>query len=68
MSNKNSCINLCVIFSINYIISFILRNFRMNQHCPVIEFCHFGFFPMTVNLDLLRVYFGGTAEPRLCYP
>ena len=40
----------------------------MKQYCPVIEFRHFGFFSMTVNLDLLGIDFRGTSEPRLCYP
>ena len=44
MSNKNSCINLGIIFPFNHIISFILRDFRMKQDCPIIEFRHFGFF------------------------
>ena len=68
MSNKNSCINLGIIFPFNHIISFILRDFGMKQDCPIIEFRHFGFFPMTVNLDLFGINFGGTSEPSLCYP
>ena len=68
MSNKNSCINLCIIFPVNHIISFILRYFGMKQDCPVIEFRHSGFFPMTVNLDLFGISFGGTSKPCLCYP
>ena len=68
MSNKNSCINLGIIFPFNHIISFILRDFRMKQDCPIIEFRHFGFFSMTVNLDLFGINFGGTSEPSLCYP
>ena len=68
MSNKNSCINLCIIFSVNQIISFILRDFGMKQDCPIIEFRHSGFFPMTVNLDLFGIYFGSNSKPCLCYP
>ncbi|RGI06912.1 hypothetical protein DW683_00695 [Bacteroides sp. AM25-34] len=68
MLNKNTCIDLGVIFPVNHIISFILRHFGMKQYCPVIEFRHFGFFSMTVNLDLLGIDFRGTSEPRLCYP
>lgn len=68
MFDKYSCINLGVISPVNHIISFILRNFGMKQDCSVIEFCHFGFFPMTVNLDLFGINFGGTSKPCLCYP
>ena len=68
MSDKYSCIYLGVILSVNYIISLILRNFRMKQYRSIIKFRHFGFFSMTVNLDLLGIDFRGTSEPRLCYP
>ena len=68
MSNKNSCINLGIIFPVNHIISFILRNFGMKQDCSIIEFRHSGFFPMTVNLDLFGVNLGSTAKPSLGYP
>lgn len=68
MSNKYSCINLCVISSVNHIIRFILRNFGMLQYRPVIQFGDFGFFPITVNLNLLWVNLGRTAVPSLCYP
>lgn len=68
MSDKNSCIYLSVILPINYVISFILRNFGVKQYCSVIEFCYFGLFPLTVNLDLFGISFGGTSKPCLCYP
>jgi hypothetical protein len=68
MSDKYSCINLGVIFPVNNIICFILRNFGMKKHRSVIEFRHFGFLSVAVNLDLLGINLGGTAEPRLCHP
>ena len=68
MSDKYSCINLGVIFPVNNIICFILRNFGMKKHCSVIKFSHFGFLSVAVNLDLFWINFGGTAEPRLCHP
>lgn len=68
MSDKNSCINLGVIFPANYVIGFILRDFGVHQYCPVIEFCDFGFFSMPVDLDLFRINFGSAAKPSLRYP
>ena len=54
MSDKYSCIYLGVILSVNYIISLILRNFRMKQYRSIIKFRHFGFFPMVVYRLSLR--------------
>lgn len=68
MSNKYSCINLGIIFPIHYIIGLILRDFIMKQYRSVIKFRYFGFFPMTVNLNLLRINFGSTSKPSFCYP
>lgn len=68
MSDKYSCINLGVISATNNIISFILRNVGMKQYGPVIKFRDFGFFPITVNLDLFGVNFGSTPKPSLCNP
>lgn len=68
MSDKYSCINLCVIFFINYIISFIMRNLGMKQYCSVIKLRYFRFFSLTVNLNLFRVNFGCIAKPSFCYP
>lgn len=68
MSDKYSCINLGIIFPANHVIGFILRYFGMKQYCTIIEFRHFGFFSMPVNLDLFGINLGCTAEPRLCYP
>ena len=68
MFDKYSCINLGVISPINYIICFIMRYFGMLQYSSVIQFGDFGFFSMTVNLNLLGVNLGSTAEPSLCYP
>ena len=68
MPDKDSCIYLSVILSINYIISLILRDLWMMQYSPIIEFCYFGFFPLTVNLDLFGINFRSTTKPCLCYP
>ena len=45
-----------------------MRYFGMLQYSSVIQFGDFGFFSMTVNLNLLGVNLGSTAEPSLCYP
>ena len=68
MSDKYSCIYLGVILSVNYIISFILRHFGMKQYCPVIEFRHFGFFPMVVYLNLLGINLRSYSIPSFSYP
>lgn len=68
MSDKNSCIYLGVKLPINHIISLILRNLWMMQYSPVIKFCYFGFFSLTVNLDLFGINFRSTSKPCLCYP
>ena len=68
MFNKNSCINLGIIFPVNHIICFILRNFGMKQDCPVIEFRHFRVFAMTVYLNLFWIDLGSTTIPSFSYP
>lgn len=68
MFNKNSCINLGIIFPVNHIICFILRNFGMKQDCPVIEFRHFRLFAMTDYLNLFWIDLGSTTIPSFSYP
>ena len=68
MSDKYSCIYLGVILSVNYIISLILRNFRMKQYRSIIKFRHFGFFSMVVYLNLLGINFRSYSIPSFSYP
>ncbi len=68
MSDKDSCINLGVKLSVNHIISFIFRDFGMQQNSPGVKhFGDFGFFSMP-DLYLLGVNLGSTAKPSFCYP
>lgn len=60
--------NLGVILSVNYIISLILRNFRMKQYRSIIKFRHFGFFPMVVYLNLLGINLRSYSIPSFSYP
>ena len=68
MSDKYSCIYLGVILSVNYIISLILRNFRMKQYRSIIKFRHFRLFAMTVYLNLFWIDLGSTTIPSFSYP
>lgn len=68
MSDKYSCIKLGIISPINNIIGLIPRNFNVKQRRPVIQFRHFRFFSMTVNLDLFGINLGGTSKPCFSYP